>query len=275
MLRAILERRVFRRRSVEENEGTNRLDPFADVGSIWDGTVGWDDGSQHYDILAEGRTLVRVTLFVGRDPREVVRDDGLAHGRRILARVGAPMFRIPPRGTEVHVSIPAGRWDSPGAGVILCELQATPANQFSERTTKLDFGPDANLVIKAGQIALTDYENRYISVSPQGGIKMADQDGSMISILNKKIQLVVGAGNGAATPCLMELAEGKVRINVKTDAGQGGLVLNPDQFACTAKSFKAACSNGMLGVSAIASNGIAYSPAGPANVVSTSWFVSS
>lgn len=258
-----------------ENEVLNRPDPFDDAGGIYHGTVGWDDGQgKHFDMKPGEITLVKVTLFVGRDPRAEVPDDGLAHGRQILASVAAPLFKIPAPGTVVHVSIPAGCWSVPGAGVIFAEVLKAPPNQFSESTSKLDFGPDANLVIKAGQVAITDYENRYISVSPKGGIKMADADGTMVSILNKAIQVVVGNGAGEEATAIFELGAGKLRVALKDGSKQAAMVLNPDQFAVTCKSFVAECSSGKLGAGPILpAQGIACTVAGPANVISTSWVV--
>lgn len=97
-----------------------RQDGADDHGGIYDGTVGWNEGNgaKHYDSSGP-ILLVKVTLFAGASPNEPPRKDGRARGRQILCRTSGPMHTIPPDGAQVHVSIPAGRWETSGGGMIL------------------------------------------------------------------------------------------------------------------------------------------------------------
>ncbi len=70
-------------------ENTNEQDIFGprDEPLVFEpGTVGWDDTDEHFDVGTadnDGNTLVRVTLFRGRDPgvrpRRGVRRQDIAH----------------------------------------------------------------------------------------------------------------------------------------------------------------------------------------------------
>lgn len=114
------------RRASEAGFFRDPVDPDA-FGGIYDGTVGWDDEDDHFDTdespddQLRDITLVKVTLFEGRnaDTDGALPTDGLAHGLKILARLNGPVTNIPPKGSQVHVSIPARRIRVPGAPVII------------------------------------------------------------------------------------------------------------------------------------------------------------
>ena len=97
------------------------------------GTVGWDDQGDIYD-LGDGSdgdsqvTLLRVTLFRGKDPTEPL-DDSRAQGMKILTQLPSVDFGIPTRNTPVFLGIPGN--DYPGAAVVL---------QVSDRRASQIFG---------------------------------------------------------------------------------------------------------------------------------------
>lgn len=144
-----------------------------DGGRLESGTVGWDDGKDHYDLVGGKRTLVKVTLYRGYRPGVDKKPrDGRAGGMQILCRITRPMNFIPEDGEEVLVGIPAGFQETPGAGFILAVASNAPDIQHSATKAKQDFGPEVDLVIKARSITLTDYQDRYITIGPDYGIKM-------------------------------------------------------------------------------------------------------
>ncbi|KAJ8134485.1 hypothetical protein OY671_012302, partial [Metschnikowia pulcherrima] len=134
------------------------------------GTVGWDDAGDHFDLGTydnDGSTLVRVTLFRGRDS-SVRPVPGQADGHRILAQLGGGLFRIPPKGTRVMVGFPTAFATTPGAAVILCTCEPSPDSQFGAGKAKLDVGPDQEIILKGKAVTLTDYDDRFSHVGPDG-----------------------------------------------------------------------------------------------------------
>lgn len=149
-----------------------------------------------------------------------------------------------------------------------------PANQFSESKAKLDFGPDYDLVIKARSITLTDYENRYLTLGPTYGVKIGDASASGAILKDAKWAFYVAdAGDAKA---VFELSTDKVQI-LQKDSKQTSLVMKDGTFCVAGEVFQAACASGYLGsaIANAATNGIAYSAAGPTNAISPSWYVSS
>src|SRR3972149_5601319 len=144
-----------------------------DGGRLESGTVGWDDGKPHYDLVGGKRTLVKGTLYRGYRPGADKKPrDGRAGGVQILCRVTRPMNFIPEDGEEVLVGIPAGLQETPGAGFILAVASNAPDIQHSATKAKVDMGPEVDLVYKARSITFTDYQDRYITIGPEYGIKM-------------------------------------------------------------------------------------------------------
>jgi len=72
----------------------------------------------------------------------------------------------------VLVGIPAGLQETPGAGFILAVASNAPDIQHSATKAKVDMGPEVDLVYKARSITFTDYQDRYITIGPEYGIKM-------------------------------------------------------------------------------------------------------
>lgn len=121
---------------------TGRRDP----GGIYDGTVGWEDGEDHFDLEDSGAALIKVTLFKGRNPDIDDAKTDRAQGRRILARIDPEMDDIPPDGTQVLVAVAAGRSIS-SDGVILKSVRPdakfVPLRKPGE---KIQLGPASNFM---------------------------------------------------------------------------------------------------------------------------------
>ena len=248
-----------------------------DTGGIYDGTVGWDDGSAHFDIDAErGVTLVRVTLFKGRNPTtDPSKDSARAKGQRILCRISAPLYNIPPDGAEVHVSVPAGRMLDPGAPAIIAQLTKSPGNQFNGAKAKMDLGSEYDLVIKARSITLTDYEDRYFTLGPKYGVKIGDADANGCQL--KDAQWLFYTTDGAATPTakttfMMSQANGIALLH--DDGKKTGMQMKGGAWIGVGSEFKAQFGAGYLGTAAIANplNALALGVAGPANTPAPTWF---
>jgi hypothetical protein len=92
-----------------------------DVGGVYDGTVGWEDGLDHFDLERSGVPLVKVTLFRGHNP--VTEGENTtparAKGRKIMARFDPKSGGIPDDGEHVIVAVPAGRSKISGASFII------------------------------------------------------------------------------------------------------------------------------------------------------------
>jgi hypothetical protein len=246
------------------------------LGPIEAGTVGWEDGKDHFDVASGEVALVKVTLFRGRNPdRDPPLTEGRAGGLRILARISAPMNDIPPDGTEVLVAFPSGIELVPGVAVIFAQPAITPPNQFSKERAKLDFGPDRDLLIKARSITITDYEDRYITIGPTYGIKMGDAE-------SNGAQLKDGVWNfWAADDAESPVSRAFVKLDgrkgeawfISKDATKGTAGIKFKDGNCTVpcQSFNVPSANGSLGAGATAATGIEYGPT--PGVPSTTWYV--
>lgn len=250
-----------------------------DQGGIYDGTVGWDDGADHFDLDdTSGVTLVKVTLFKGHNATtDGEKTTARARGTRILCRIGAPLFNVPPDGAQVVVAMPADRMLVPGGGVIISQVIASPGTQFSATKAKMDFGPDFDLVIKARTITLTDYEDRYLTIGPKFGFKIGDADANGCQLKND--QWLFYTTDGAATPTAVttfQLSRDNGIGFFHNDGKKTAMSMKGGEWIGIGDSFKAMFGAGYLGVATtpVPTAGIAYSIAGPANVVSPSWYVS-
>lgn len=238
------------------------------------GTVGWDDGSELLDLGTDtngGRTFIRVQLFRGADPASVPDPgDGAAHGYKIKARISGPMWHVPPRGTHCLVAFPEGLVDAPGLGVIIALPDKNPSIQFSGSRAVLDFGPDMDVVIKGKSVVISDYENRYFSVGPETGIKCGDADANGFCLkAGQWLMYTTQAGN--ARSCLkLAGAEASLALN---DGKVAFVKLSDGKIEVAGTKFVAATASGYLGLTAVAASPIAYSAAGPVNLISASWFV--
>lgn len=160
------------------------------------GTVGWDGVDEHFD-TEDGVTLVRVTLVRGRHPSTPLTPD-VAQGHQVLCRIGGGLFRIPKKGTPVMVGFPTAFAGHPGAGVIVCTTEASPDIQFNDTKAKFDVGPDTDFVIKAKSVTISDYDNRFLHVGPDG-VMLQDEAGNGVIMKKGAIMIFVADGGDAKT----------------------------------------------------------------------------
>ncbi|MEZ4225955.1 MAG: hypothetical protein R3B13_33715 [Polyangiaceae bacterium] len=214
-------------------------------GSIEHGTVGWEDGAPHFDREAGKPVVVKVTLFRGRGPGEVSHSGKTrAQGLQVLCCIGAPLNFIPPDGSRVLVAFPAECGWGPGAGVVFTMVTAEPEDQFGDTRSKLDFGPDCDLVIKARSITLTDYQDRWIAVGPQSGIKMGDATASGLQLKGGVWAMWVAEGNVAKS--LLNLTKDNAVLTHKAST-PAIIRLADGDCSIGSKGFAVACANAMIG----------------------------
>jgi hypothetical protein len=260
-------------RPATANERDRLMAEWEDRGSLELGTVGWEDGGDHYDNQDGQPTLVKVTLFRGRN---ATTDDATkttrAQGHRLLARVSQPMNNIPKDGTQVMVAIPAGFGLSPGAGMIIAAAGNAPPNQFEADRAKLDFGEDVDLFIKARSVTIGDYENRYVTVGPDYGIKAGDASGCGFVIKAGRWAAYVADSNGEAVGSF-DMDADRVRLMQKSSGGDTvATVLEGGSWNSVANNAYLSSGACYLGALATSSTGVLYLLLG-APTPSTSIFV--
>ena len=160
------------------------------------GTVGWDAVDAHFD-SEDGVTLVRVTLVRGRHPSTPLTPE-VAQGHQVLCRIGGGLFRIPKKGTSVMVGFPTAFAGHPAAGVIVCTTEASPDAQFSDTKAKFDVGADTDFVIKAKSVTISDYDNRFLHVGPDG-VMLQDEAGNGVLMKGGAIMIFVADSGDAKT----------------------------------------------------------------------------
>lgn len=99
-----------------------------DVGEIRHGTVGWEDGGDHFDLESEGVPLLKVTLFAGHNTETQGRntDPKRAKGLQILARFDGKSSDIPNDGEHVIVARPADMETAPGSYYVIGRTMPDP-----------------------------------------------------------------------------------------------------------------------------------------------------
>jgi hypothetical protein len=165
------------------------------------GVVGWDQDDAHADLGTadnDGNTLVKVTLFRGRDPATSPPAAGVADGHRVLAQLGAGLFWVPPKGSRVMVGFPSAFATSPGAAFVVSVQATSPSNQFGLSRAKLDVGPDQDLVLKGKSVTISDYQNRFLHVGPDG-VMLQDEAGNGVVMKNGAVMIYVADGGDAKT----------------------------------------------------------------------------
>jgi hypothetical protein len=177
------------------------------------GTVGWDGADPHFD-TEDGVTLVRVTLVRGRHPSTPLQPD-VAQGHQVLCRIGGGLFRIPKKGTAVMVGFPTAFANHPGAGVIVCTTEASPDVQFSDTKAKFDVGADTDFVIKAKSVTISDYDNRFLHVGPDG-VMLQDEQGNGVVIKSGAIMIYVADSGDAKS--LIQMTPGELSL-LQKDTG--------------------------------------------------------
>jgi hypothetical protein len=241
------------------------LGPREDLLLFEPGTVGWDGIDPHFD-TEDGITLVRVTLVRGRHPSTPLKSDA-AQGHQVLCRIGGGLFRIPKKGTAVMVGFPTAFAAHPGAGVIVCTTEASPDIQFSDTKAKLDLGPDTDVVIKGKSVTISDYDNRFLHVGPDG-VMMQDESGNGLLLSGGALVIFVADSGDAKT--VVQLTKSELSLLqkdtgfIKLTAGNATIFANG--------------SAGLLGASvSIGAGATAATPAltgAPPGKPSTSVFVS-
>ena len=236
------------------------------------GVVGWDDTDEHADLGTpdnDGNTLVRVTLFRGRQSGTPPPPAGQADGHRVLAQLGGGFFRVPPKGTRVMVGFFTAFATAPGAAVILGTLERAPDAQFSATKAKIDVGADTDLVLKGRSVTITDYGNRFLHVGPEG-VMLQDDKGNGVVMQNGAILIFVADAGDAKT--LVQLTKDEVGV-LQKDSGfvklKGG---SATVFAN--KSAAVVAGNVMLGAKATPATPALTGMSGPSAAPSTSVFVS-
>lgn len=142
-----------------------------DRGGVFDGTVGWQDGQSHFDTNGN-KNLVKVTLFEGHNAsKSGPITDNRAHGHKITCRTSGPGHYIPPDGAQVHVSIPAGRWQTPGAPVIF----AVPddARFYAESTNFVRLKEDGSISLFTTADNTPNGQSVFFQVRPDGFVMKA------------------------------------------------------------------------------------------------------
>lgn len=136
-------------RNIPPTRKTRRGTKAPDNGGVYDGTVGWEDGLDHFDLERSGVPLVKVTLFRGHNPvtEGENKTPARAKGRKILARFDPKSSDIPDDGEHVIVAVPAGRSKISGASFIIG--RANPDPKFipnRKPTEKIIFGPNNTFI---------------------------------------------------------------------------------------------------------------------------------
>lgn len=189
-------------------------DGDADPHAFQEGTVGWPGSPEVTELGTEagdGMTFVRVTLTRhGAPSGKPTSDDGLANGFKVLARPMGPFWRVPRRGERVLVVFPDGDWETPGNGVILGVIGASPAQKFGRLKSVMDLG-DVDLVIKSGKSITLLVENgdgggtthrHQISISGEGGVQVLS-DGSGLFAKDGELNIKTLDANGGLRQALV------------------------------------------------------------------------
>ncbi len=258
-----------------------------DTGQVELGTVGWVGDAKEEDIFElgtgsnDGVTLVKVQLFRGRGDQDETEDNakpGQARGTQILARAMGPNWYIPARGSQVIVARPAG-FDGPGCWHILGVPGPNPATQVGgtsrgEPDVILDFGPKRRVIIKAHTVVLSDYNDRYFMVGPDGGIKAGDPDGSGYQLKSGTFIAYVAEGSPPTVKAQLGVTVAKGFMASHKDTKVSSIKLKDGQATIAGGgSIALEFANGKLGSGASPVAGVQYGPG--FGVPSTSWFVQS
>lgn len=247
-------------------------DGDADHGSIEMGTVGWDDGDDFIDQGGEandGNTLVKVTLFRGRDQAEPLKK-GVAQGHKVVCQISCLHgFIIPQKGQRVIVAIPAGMGGTPGAATIIGLLALSPTQQFGAKRVMQDYGPDTHVLIRAKSVTLQSYADphpQYIAVGTPAsggapGIYLCDETGSGATVQSGVLGLF--ATDGASSPtatAFVQLKDGEVSI--VTGGGTAGAKWEGGDVQAFGTNFYAYTAGTYLGATAVASSAALYMAGG-------------
>lgn len=242
------------------------------------GRVGWPGDDDIVDLGTadnDGATLLKVTLHRGGYPGDIPKP-GEAAGYRVRVRVMGPVFDVPPKGTEVCVAFPGGIGMVAGAGVLLGRLQRTPEIQFNATKTKLDVGPDQDLVLKGRSVTISDYENRFLAVGPDTGMLMSDADGTTVQMKDRTLVIMV-PGDDKVARAVLSLSVDAIGLVHKSDAGMTVLQMGDAKFQALGLQGMFVFGATLIGAAATPATAAVVgvpSSSGSAGVASTSVFIS-
>lgn len=187
------------------------------------GVIGWDGVALHYDKGdpngndGERHTLIRVTLFRGKDLATAARPgSGDAKGYQVLCRIADNIARIPKPGAVVYIAVPFDMHEQNGAGVIIAVLSNDP-DRIEEDRRMLD-ATGEHLVIKAKSITLESDGGDFLSVgAPRAGgtagVTICSADGSSGAVWQTAVASMWTASGGDAksvvqlTPAAAEIVQ--------------------------------------------------------------------
>lgn len=241
------------------------------------GTIGWDGDKLVYDEIGgdgnDGHTLIKVTLYKGKDPAEPVKN-GVAQGHQIACRLkGDGFWRIPKHGEKCVVLFPGGDMQTPGNGVIVACPDRNPSVQFKENRAVLDFGPDTDVIIKGRSVTMSDYAEHPNALqvgSVLGGddlIKLFTGNGDFISVKAGAIGMAVVLDGDAKSMFVMETDS--VAITQKSGGSSSKWKGGAWQ---TVASGQILLNGASVGLGAQPSVQIVIGPSGMAGIGSTSLF---
>lgn len=237
-----------------------------DSGEVQVGTVGWTGETEVADLGTDSdqHTLVRVTLFDGRDVSLEPGDQRVASGRRVLAQIGAPAFHVPKLGTIVWVVRPAGL----NCWAIVCNPTPNPTNQFKGTSRTLqDYGDDTDVVIRGKSITLQSADGHFIGIGPQTGLQFSDPVGSGARLMGGNWVLYAAQDGDAKT--MLRIEPALAEIMNKSTPGTAALRVGNGVVKAAGQSFVAVTGNVALGAGATLLTPVAYMAAGVPTVSST------
>lgn len=227
------------------------------------GTVGWAGDDPHFEKDQDGYTLVKVTLFAGRKFTKPMANPKVAEGHKILCHISGGLFRIPPVGTRVHVSIPDGMENSVGAGCIIATIEPTVGiDQHEDDRVVLTFGPDTHIVLAGKSVTIQDADNQFMSVGiPRSGgdaaIMIQCADGTGMAFGEGKLAAFVADGGEMSS--VIQMTNTSLQLIMKDT---GFLTLGDQQIFMHAPTIKVNGAGVYLGKTPTALQGVAYNPPG-------------
>lgn len=182
-------------------------DAWADVAELGDGTNG-----------PGGVTLVRVTLFKGRDITERPKK-GIAQGRPVRAVLGWPVTVIPELNALVQVTFPGGDLETPGNGALTFIARPASTEQFAVGRALLDVGPNISLTVKGAWTQMTHWgpgARAWVGVGPVAGgavgVYACDDKAGAVQVTGGVVTALGSDGSAAKTQLTLGGTEAKLAL---------------------------------------------------------------